>query len=247
MGLEMLTDGQVRQFRRDGYIRVGPVASGRDLARLRAEAAQLVATAGTELPEDHVIRSDADESSAGGPGHVRVALHLCHLGRVFRAHALNREVVSAAHSILGEQPVVLTSLLFHKPAMVGQALLLHQDLPYYPYLGDDDLVTCWTALDETGPDNGCVEYLPGSHHARLPHGEAPGQPLQIDAAQVATSRLVSMPLQLGEAVMHHGLTVHRSAANHSEHRRLGLATLYIRSSANIKPDDFPYPLIATGR
>lgn len=240
-------DDQVRQFWRDGYLPVGLAATGRDLARLRGKAAKLVAAPGAALPEDHVIWSDGDESGAGGPGHARVALHVCHLSGVFRTYALKREVVSVVRSILAEQPVVLTSLLFHKPAKVGQALLLHQDLPYYPYLGKDDLVTCWTALDETGPDNGCVEYLPGSHRSRFPHGEAPGQPLQIDAAQVDTSRLVSVPLKLGEAVMHHGLTVHRSAANRSGHRRLGLATLYIRSSVRVSPDDFPYPLLATER
>lgn len=246
----MLNASQLRSFRSNGYIPIGQVTVPRELALLKAEALRLlgphVNDSGPALPDGHVIRSgERSSNGAAQPNHIRVALHLCHLSEPFRAHALNRKVVSVMRSILKTEPAVLTSLLFNKPARDGQALTLHQDLSYYPYLGDEDLVTCWTALDEATADNGCVEYLPGSHRSHLPHGEADGQPLDIDPEQVDTSKLVPAPLKPGEGVVHHGLTAHCSAANRSGQGRLGVATLYTRASARVSLDDFSYPLLHT--
>jgi phytanoyl-CoA hydroxylase len=178
-------------------------------------------------------------------GHIRVALHLCHISDLFRVQALDARVMSMVRRIFGTEAVVLTSLLFNKPAQVGEAVNLHQDLPYYPYLGDDDLVTCWTALDDVDSGNGCLEYLPGSHRSRITHRRTGAQQrLKIEPADVDVARLVPMPLKAGEGVVHHGLTVHRSAANRSGRPRLGMATLYVRASAPVSLEDFPYPVLA---
>lgn len=245
----MLNDSQLRFFWSNGYLPVGQVTVPHELAALKAEAFRLVGVPAMNservLPDSHVILSSTEGSEEAQSGHVRVALHLCHLSEPLRAHALNANVVSAIGRILEEEPMVLTSLLFNKPSRVGQALTPHQDLPYYPYLGREDLVTCWTALDESTADNGCVEYLPGSHRLRFPHAESDGQPLEIAPEQIDTSRFMPVPLKPGEGVVHHGLTVHRSAANNSGQGRLGLATLYVRASASVSLADFPYPLIST--
>lgn len=188
-----------------------------------------------------MMRAHAAGGDDVNDGHVRVALHLCHISDLFCDHALNANLASMVRQIFGEYPVVLTSLLFNKPPQVGQALTLHQDLPYYPYLGDDDLVTCWMALNEVDSSNGCLEYLPASHRSRIPHRETgEQQTLEIDPDDIDMTRLVQVPLKPGEGVLHHGLTVHRSAANRSERPRMGVATLYVRASVPVRIDDFPY-------
>jgi ectoine hydroxylase-related dioxygenase (phytanoyl-CoA dioxygenase family) len=187
------------------------------------------------MPEDHLMRVSE------GDGHVRVALHLCHVDEAFREQARDRRIAAMVASVLEEPVVVLTSLLFNKPPKVGEGLTLHQDLPYYPYLGDDDLVTCWLALDRTTPENGRVEYLPGSHQSVVSHQATGGQQaLDIDPEDVNISTAVGVSLAAGEAVLHHGLTVHRSAPNTSIASRMGLATLYVKASAKVTLEDFPY-------
>jgi phytanoyl-CoA hydroxylase len=238
----VLSDEQRRFFRKSGYLPLGRVSTPGTVRALKNEAARLVGDGGEPgtAPEDHLMRSAA----LGAAGHVRVALHLCHISDPFRAQALDAAVSGMVGSLFGEQPVALTSLLFNKPPAVGEALTLHQDLPYYPYLRDDDLITCWLALDETSADNGRVEYLPGTHVSRIAH-RATGsqQALDIDPDLVDAPRAVGVSLAPGEAVLHHGLTVHRSAANTSGTTRMGLATLYVRSSAKVTREDFPYPLL----
>lgn len=237
----MLSNEQCRFFRMAGYLPVGQVSAQHEVATLKAEASRLLGTAEGSAPaaaEDHLMRATTDG------GHVRVALHLCHISDAYRTQALHARVTSMLHRILGEDPVVLTSLLFNKPPKVGEALGLHQDLPYYPYLGNDDLVTCWMALDDADASNGCLEYLPGSHLTGIAHRHTGmQQALDIDPADVDVARLVQVPLKSGEGVLHHGLTVHRSAANHSGRPRMGLATLYARASAQVSVDDFPYAVL----
>lgn len=242
----MLNEDQRRFFRLNGYLPVGQVSVPAEVATLKRQATRLLGPddrSAPRLPEDHIMRSREAEPGEG-EGHVRVALHLCHLDSTFREQALKPNVVAMARSLLGEDPAVLTSLLFNKPPEVGEPLTLHQDLPYYPYLGTDDLVTCWTALDEVDRDNGCIEYLPGTHAEAVPHRDTGmQQALDIDSATVDASTAMAVPLGVGEAVFHHGLTVHRSAANRSPRPRMGLAVLYVRAGVNVSTDDFPYPLL----
>jgi len=243
----MLSGEQCRFFRMAGYLPVGQVSSHEEVAALKEEVSRLLGTpsrSGAAAPENHMMRAHAAGGDGVNDGHVRVALHLCHISDLFRDHALNANVASTVRRIFGEDPVVLTSLLFNKPPKVGQALTPHQDLPYYPYLGDDDLVTCWMALNEVDSSNGCLEYLPASHRSRITHRETgEQQTLEIDPDDIDMTRLVQIPLKPGEGVLHHGLTVHRSGANRSERPRMGVATLYVQASVPVTIDDFPYPAL----
>lgn len=233
-----LTDQQRRSFAECGYLPVGRVSAPEHARMLKEIAGRLLGLDGAPpaLPETHLLRAP------GADPHVRVALHLCHMNPAFRLNATSARVAALVADLFGEPPAILTSLLFSKPAQVGMELRPHQDLPYYPYLGDQQLITCWTALDLVDAANGGVEYVPGSHHARLPHrqtGQQQALVLPDDLVDASTARTV--PLAPGEAVLHHGLTVHRSAANSGDCPRMGLATLYIPASVTVRPDDFPYP------
>lgn len=213
-------------FARCGYLPLGRVAKPAEIVTLHHEATRFLTTA----PDDHLMRGD---------GHVRVGLHLCHRSEAFRAQAISVAPVAAA--LFGEPVKVLTNLLFNKPPEIGQALEFHQDLPYYPYLGENDLITCWLALDDTDESNGCIEYLSGSHHARVPHRiTGAQQALNIESSQIDLGRLTPVILRAGEAVAHHGLTVHRSGANRSTRPRMGISTLYVPARVAISVEDAGY-------
>jgi phytanoyl-CoA hydroxylase len=81
------------------------------------------------------------------------------------------------------------------------------------------------ALDAVDAENACVHDLPGSHvepvrpHAR---GGVRGFSQQItDWGPEDTEREVAIPLPPGDAMVHHGHTIHRAGANFSptRHRR----------------------------
>ncbi|HTJ72655.1 MAG TPA: phytanoyl-CoA dioxygenase family protein [Actinospica sp.] len=239
----MLTADETTSFQNNGFAVLGPALKSGELPALNAAAAELLGLDGSpsSLPEDHLMR-------AGAQGHVRVALHVCHRSEAFRAQALDPGISSAMAELFGREAAVLTSLLFHKPPRVGEPLEPHQDLPYYPYLGPESLITSWTALTEASEANGCVHYLAQSHRGQIDHRDTGGQQaLDIDPAMLEEFADVAVPLAPGESCVHHGLTVHYSGANHTAWPRIGVAVLYVPADAGVTLDDFPYPLLHPGR
>src|SRR5207247_955690 len=98
-------------------------------------------------------------------------------------------------------------------------------------------VTAWLALTDATAENGCMEFLPGSHaRGQLPHraGVVPssvnraGQAITVD---VDDAPAVCAPLRAGEFSLHHTLCLHRSPPNRSSGRRIGLAISYVPTHA----------------
>jgi non-heme Fe2+,alpha-ketoglutarate-dependent halogenase len=89
------------------------------------------------------------------------------------------------------------------------------------------------ALTDATPDNGYMQFLPGSHRIdQLPHLDtfhrdnllSRGQEI---AVEVDKSKAVGVTLRAGEMSLHHIKLVHGSAPNRSDDRRIGMALRYI--------------------
>ena len=82
-------------------------------------------------------------------------------------------------------------------------------------------LTCWIGLDESTRDNGCLHYIPGSHHwDLLPSTRLAGDMDDIQQALTAEQwnqfqNPVAIELQPGEASFHHPLMIHGSFENRS--------------------------------
>ena len=57
--------------------------------------------------------------------------------------------------------------LFCKPAQHGGVVAWHQDYSYWTRTKPMAHLTCWIGLDDATKDNGCLQYLPGSHRWSL--------------------------------------------------------------------------------
>jgi len=97
-------------------------------------------------------------------------------------------------------------------------------------------VTAWLALTDATAENGCMEFLPGSHHGgQRPHraGVVAGSVNRAGQAivgEVDDAPAVHAPLRAGEFSLHHTLCLHRSEPNRSHGRRIGLAISYVPTS-----------------
>src|SRR3569833_2938800 len=85
-------------------------------------------------------------------------------------------------------------------------------------------LTCWIALDDSTRDNGCVQYVPGSHRwPLLPITGLAGDMNEIRTVlndeQRAQFQPVAVPLKRGEASFHHPLMVHGSYENRTDRPR----------------------------
>ncbi|MCC6507720.1 MAG: phytanoyl-CoA dioxygenase family protein [Pirellulaceae bacterium] len=129
-----------------------------------------------------------------------------------------------AEALVGEPVICDQPEWFNKPPGTNHVTPPHQD-NFYFCLKPSNVVTIWLALDATDAENGCLRYVDGSHlqgyrtHAKSKIlGFSQGI---VDYRPDDFTREVPVPLQPGDAVAHHGMTIHRADANMSStrHRR----------------------------
>jgi ectoine hydroxylase-related dioxygenase (phytanoyl-CoA dioxygenase family) len=110
----------------------------------------------------------------------------------------------------------------------------HQDLTYWGLSDDDAQVSAWIALAPATVESGCMRMIPGSHRGGKVAHVAPAERRDDDVLQlgqfiahVDDDTSVYIPLEPGEASLHHGWTVHASSPNVSTDRRIGLNVQFL--------------------
>jgi ectoine hydroxylase-related dioxygenase (phytanoyl-CoA dioxygenase family) len=108
--------------------------------------------------------------------------------------------------------------LFCKPARHGGVVAWHQDYSYWTRTTPLAHLTCWIGLDDSTRENGCLNYVPGSHlWPDLPKpvltGEMDGIRGSLPEELKDKFKPVAVELKKGESAFHHARTMHGSGAN----------------------------------
>ncbi len=210
---KMLSSEAVQQYHRDGYYFPVRVLSPEEAVHYR------------RCLEQH-------EAKTGKPlqGNWRHKTHLLFTWADELAH--HPKILDAVEDAIGPDILCWTTNFFIKEAHNPGFVSWHQDATYWG-LDPDDVITAWVAFTDATPENGCMQFLPGSHKIdQLPHVDtfhkdnllSRGQEI---AVAVDKSKGVSVPLKAGEMSLHHIKLVHGSEPNRSNDRRIGLAIRYI--------------------
>lgn len=134
-------------------------------------------------------------------------------------------------AILGPDLMVSNTNVFLKEARSRDHISWHQDL-YYIGLDGDDFLTVWLALTPATAENGCMQFLRGSHRGSLPHRDTYAEHNMLTRGQaiegsIDASKVAEVLLEPGQASIHHGWMAHASAPNRSDQRRVGLVIRYM--------------------
>jgi len=140
-------------------------------------------------------------------------------------------ILDAVESVLGPNIFVWRSVFFLKQASSPRFVEWHQDSAYWglePY----DVATAWIALTDSTRANGCVQVVPGSHHAPVPHGSSTSKDNILVRGQCASvdipdTEARAIELRAGEMSLHHIQLLHGSRPNTSGRPRIGLAVRYL--------------------
>lgn len=144
--------------------------------------------------------------------------------------------------------------VFWKPPHHPGVVPWHQDYSYWTRTGPPAHVTMFVALDDMGPENGGLEYVPGSHRWGLLPPQGFDQDLDalheaLTDEQRAAFRPEPVVLRAGQAAMHHSHLVHGSRANSTDRPRRA-AVLNYMADGTLAQDDAPLlrgvPPIAKG-
>ncbi|MFO0929322.1 MAG: phytanoyl-CoA dioxygenase family protein [Gemmataceae bacterium] len=217
-----LTDAQVRHYHEHGYVAGVRVLSDAQVDRLREELSGLFNPAhpGNELFHEFHTNESADPA--------RVLFHALGAWRItpgFHDILWQPGFTVPASQLLGGPVRFWHDQLFCKPAKHGGVVAWHQDYSYWTRTTPMAHLTCWIGLDDAARDNGCVQYIPGSHRwTLLPITGLAGDMEAI--RQVLTPEQyeqfqhpVAIELKKGEATFHHPLLVHGSFANSTDRPR----------------------------
>ena len=177
-----------------------------------------------------LIEIEADH----GPMHYRVKPYL-----IFRSAykiATHPKLLDAVVSILGPDILLWDcGYIIKEPGSEG-FVSWHQDLTYWGLKmeSDDDLLTAWVALTPATTENGCMQFVSGSHRSgTFTHEDTyddknllhRGQSIKGDFDQEQITQIELLP---GQASFHHGWAVHSSNSNHSDERRVALSMQYVK-------------------
>ncbi len=205
-------------YDRDGFVIVREFLRGHDLDELRGELDRYIRDVVPALPDTAAFFQDKSRPET--------LKQLQHMGcdPYFRDYARHPRWTETAAEIIGETATSQDPEWFNKPPATEHVTPPHQD-NYYFCLAPPHVATIWLALDPVDEENGCLRYGRGSHLRGIrPHGRSNilGFSQGItDYGPEDRERESLAILQPGDAVIHHGNTIHRAEANRSpvRHRR----------------------------
>lgn len=138
----------------------------------------------------------------------------------------NPAFVMAAYQLLGQKPVRFWhDQLFCKPAKHGGVVAWHQDYSYWTRTTPMQHLTAWVGLDDASKENGCLQYIPGSHNWGLLNkpsltGKMTGLAQYLTEGQTAQlDHPTPIEMKRGYATFHHPLLIHGSFENNSKRPR----------------------------
>lgn len=204
-----------RRFADDGYVFPIDVLDGEDALSYRREL--------ESLEERALGRKLGNKDQLNYP-HV--------IFRFAYQIACHPKILDTIEAILGPDILVWGSTFFIKEPHTKSFVSWHQDLRYWG-LDSDAEVSAWLALSPVSEANGCMRFVPGSHLGDLlPHIDTFEDDNALTRGQQAIADIddadtISVPLQPGQASLHHGRLLHSSGPNHSDERRIGFAINYI--------------------
>lgn len=216
-----LTDEQVKFFHDNGYLTGVRILTDEQIDALRTELAEFF-----EKNHDGAnLWYEYNSNESGDPNKVLFhALGAWRIRPAFHDSLWNPAFTVPASQLLGGPVRFWHDQLFCKPAKHGGVVAWHQDYSYWTRTKPMNHLTCWIGLDDATRDNGCLQYIPGSHKWKLL--PITGLANNMDAIQTVLTpdqkkqfKPVAVELKAGFAAFHHPLMVHGSYENRSDRSR----------------------------
>ena len=234
-----LSEDQVAQFHREGFLPKIRLLDERQIEALRGELAELVQAEhdGSDLWYEYHSNESDDASAilfhALGAWRIRPALHdiLWHPA-----------LLAPASQLLGGAVRFWHDQLFCKPAHDGGVVAWHQDYSYWTRTRPMAHLTCWIGLDDATTENGCVHYVPGSHRWDLLPTTHLAKGMDailgvLNEQQRAEFKPIACELKAGEAVFHHPMMLHGSYENRSPRPRRAVVVNMFRDGTLSDSDE----------
>ena len=202
-----LSEEQLREFSRRGFLNLGPIFDAEQLATIGSEYDRLV------VPEAQVLGNEDD-------GFFPYRAMLNFRSRKLAEFVLHPRLVAIARQILGDEIRFWWDQGINKSPGAGSPIRWHQDNGYQDGR-TQEFLTCWLALDSSDRDNGGLEGIPGSHAQGHREYAWEGAHAVIPEPDIDSRGSVPLDAGAGELLIFSSLLVHQTLGNRTRdrHRR----------------------------
>ena len=189
-------------------------------------------------------RPDIDPMDPMGDSPAARALRFRKLGNfcvtaplIWHTFQTGEAMLAVARHFLGDDIIVKFNSVFVKPAKTGSATPWHQDNGLWRD-GETEPINAWMALDPATRENGCMQFVPGSHQGPIVphvqyddgiHAELPRDLVQETLAERAVAHIEAEP---GDVVCWHSSLWHYSPPNPSPNSRIAIAGVWSNPQIN---------------
>ncbi len=239
-----LSDDQINFFQENGFLGQVELLNRDQIDYLKSELEKIADV----NHEGHHLFYEFHSNESNDPESILFhALGAWRISKGFHDVLWNPRFLVAAYQLLGEKPVRFWhDQLFCKPPKQGGVVAWHQDYSYWTRTKPMAHLTCWCGLDDSSLENGCVQYVPGSHRWGLLQkpviaGDMNGIVHYLNEAQRQQFKPVAIETKAGFGIFHHPLTLHGSGENKSKNPRRAFV---INAVADGVSSDADEPLLA---
>jgi phytanoyl-CoA hydroxylase len=219
-----ITAEQAAQFDELGYFVVEDVLDAETLAALDRELAR-----GDQRAQEFLAGAPEGRFGVTGLDTQVIAPHAVTRSRVARELAAHATIAGIARDLVGPDVRVYWDQSVYKQPNGAEPVLWHQDNGY-TYVEPQAYLTCWIAITDATPANGCVTVMPGVHReGTLAHRSTPiGEECWGDWATA-----VEVPVRAGSVVVFSSLTPHATKRNTTDEVRKAYILQYTPDGAVI--------------
>ncbi|MEG6508135.1 phytanoyl-CoA dioxygenase family protein [Methyloligella sp. 2.7D] len=237
-----LTDDQIEQYRRDGFLIVDDIIGEQAAADVLSRYEPLFEKGEFETG----VRPDEVNLPEGGKPYTKQICNGWRADLTVARNVMDAGIGEACARLGGWDGarLMVDNLLWKPPE--GRPIGFHQDSMYATWFDKPGMASCWIALDKTTAEGGTLMYIRGSHK----WGEAqpilkfhgPEDDLK-EAREWAESQgyemeLVPIEVPPGGGAFHDGWLWHGSRINAMDVPRRSIAIHMVSSDVKFAPENF---------
>jgi ectoine hydroxylase-related dioxygenase (phytanoyl-CoA dioxygenase family) len=232
-----LSQSQIDQYWADGYVNGITILTEEQMAVARRK---LIALERAEL--------DADPEHWAQDQYAPWLDTNSEWWRWFQPMVTHPRILAAVQALLGPNILIRNADIFIKPSHSVRGINWHVDCTA-PLSDADKMLTAWFAISDSKPENGCMEFLPGSHRLRLPKNVSDKENLTFAGADLDRANLsdrAANVMRAGQLSLHHFRTAHRSSGNTTETPRIGLVIRFMATDVSPEAAESGRGFLAAG-
>ncbi|MEM1360811.1 MAG: phytanoyl-CoA dioxygenase family protein [Pseudomonadota bacterium] len=215
-----LTDAQIDQYNRLGFVQPFTIFSNQEIARIRAYFDRLMADLGPQ-------------------GAYGINCYQARMSGIWDI-ATNPRILDHVQDIIGENIICWASAILSKAPGDPKRVPWHQDASFWQ-LSPARTVTVWLAIDDVDDQNAAMRFIPASHDKGVVKTSAAGEKSVFHKGIAQAERLgvpVTNALRAGQISLHADMLIHGSEPNLSTRRRCGLTLRYCPPQVRITDADW---------